>query len=467
MNHILIVDDEAGSRESLKAVFSKKYQVSLAESAEDAMKLLSKNRMDLILLDVLMPNKNGLAFLKDAKERYPNVPVIMISASSAVPPVVQSIRNGAYDYVTKPFDVIELRRLVERALESSSLHRRVEILEGEVSQEFPVHGIIGKSHSFKKALEDARKAAGGDSTVLIYGESGTGKELIARLVHTLSKRNEEPFVAVHCASLPETLMESELFGYEKGAFTNADHQKLGRFDLAGSGTLFFDEVSEMSMATQVKLLRVLQEREYMRVGGSKIIRTDARIVTASTKDLRTEVNAKRFRDDLFYRLSVIPISLPPLRERVEDIPLLTHYFLNYFKQKMLATIRVFDTHAMELLCSYRWPGNIRELRNIIERMLVLHGKKEVITVEDLALEFQNKSDETEIIGFYSPISSSKNRNLKLSEALGLYERQLIENAIKSADGVQIKAAKILGTTRRILKYRMEKLSIHPSDSENS
>lgn len=467
MNHILIVDDEAGSRESLKAVFSKKYQVSLAESAEDAMKLLSKNRADLILLDVLMPNKNGLAFLKDAKERYPNVPVIMISASSAVPPVVQSIRNGAYDYVTKPFDVIELRRLVERALESSSLHRRVEILEDEVSQEFPVHGIIGKSPSFKKALEDARKAAGGDSTVLIYGESGTGKELIARLVHTLSKRNEEPFVAVHGASLPETLMESELFGYEKGAFTNADHQKLGRFDLAGSGTLFFDEVSEMSMSTQVKLLRVLQEREYMRVGGSKIIRTDARIVTASAKDLQAEVNAKHFRDDLFYRLSVIPISLPPLRERVEDIPLLAHYFLNYFKQKMLATIRTFDTHAMELLCSYRWPGNIRELRNIIERMLVLHGKKEVITVEDLALEFQNKSDETEIIGFYSPISSSKNRNLKLSEALGLYERLLIENAIKSADGVQTKAAKILGTTRRILKYRMEKLSIHPSDSENS
>lgn len=464
MNHILIVDDEAGSRESLKAIFSKKYQISLAENAESAMQLLSKNRVDLILLDVLMPNKDGLTFLKDAKNRYPNVPVIMVSASSAVPPVVQAIRNGACDYVTKPFDITELRRLVERALESSVLHRRVEILESEVSQEFPVHGIIGKAPLFKKALEAARKAAEGDSTIVIYGESGTGKELVARLIHTLSKRHNEPFVAVHCASLPETLMESELFGYEKGAFTNADHQKLGRFDLAGSGTLFFDEVSETSLATQVKLLRVLQEREYMRVGGSKIIRTDARIVTASVKDLQAEVDAKRFRDDLFYRLSVIPIQLPPLRDRLEDIPLLTRYFLNYFKQKMPIATHDFDAQAMELLCSYRWPGNIRELRNIIERMLVLHGKKEAISVEDLAPEFQNKGDAPETIGFYSPTPSIKNQNLKLSEALGLYERHLIENAIKEADGVQTKAAKILGTTRRILKYRMEKLSIHPDES---
>ena len=454
MNHILIVDDEFGTRESLKAVFKSTHLVSLAENAEVAMRLLSKNRVDLILLDVLMPNKDGLTCLKDAKERYPNMPIIMISGSDSIRPAVEAIRRGVYDYVTKPFDVPELRRIVDRALENSSQQRRLEILEGETSLEFPVHAIVGEAAAFKKALEDSRKAAASDSTVLICGESGTGKELIARLLHNLSTRYNEPFIAVHCAALPETLMESELFGYEKGAFTSANAQKLGRFDLAGSGTLFFDEVSEMSIVTQAKLLRVLQEREYMGSVGIKTIRTNARIVAASAKDLQTEVDAKRFREDLFYRLSVIPIHLPSLRERREDIPILARYFLNYFKQKISVVTQDFDEKTMQILCSYGWPGNIRELRNIIERILVLYGKNKTIQPEFLPEEFHRCN-----LFYQQPFENIEKQELKLSEAIDQYERQLIENALKESAGIQVRAAEHLGTTRRILNYRMEKHSI--------
>jgi two-component system, NtrC family, response regulator AtoC len=457
MSHILVVDDQIGSRESIKAIFSKTHEVSLTESAEGAMKILSEKRVDIILLDVMMPDKDGLTFLQEAKSIYPDVPVIMVSAAISVKPIVQAIRSGAYDYVTKPFDVDELRRIVERALETFSLYRRVEVLQTEVSQEFPVNGIVGQSPSFMKALADVQSAAASDSTVLIYGESGTGKELIARVLHDLSKRRVDPFIAVHCAALPESLMESELFGYEKGAFTNADKQKLGRFDLAGSGTLFFDEVGEMSLATQVKLLRVLQEREYMRVGGAKVIRTNARIVTATARDLLSEVREKRFRDDLYYRLSVVPIRLPPLRERAEDIPLLAHHFLNYFKQRISVKTKGFEPELMERLSSYSWPGNIRELRNIIERLLVLHGSNEFLKSQFLPEEFGVSSKSQS--GMTNYRSEAGESNFNLEEATNRYEKELIEKALQEAGGVQTQAAELLGTTRRILKYRMEKLGL--------
>ena len=459
MKHILIVDDELGSRESLKAIFSRDFNVSLASNAAEALEILANNKIDLAMLDVIMPDRDGLSLLKEIQNLYPDIPVIMVSASTSVRPVVEAIRAGAYDYVTKPFDVEDVLRLAARALESSSLRRRVEILETEISREYPVHGIVGESPSFAHAIDQVRRAADTDATVLITGESGTGKELVARLLHSLSGRRDEPFVAVHCAALPESLMESELFGHEKGAFTHADKRKLGRFDLAGSGTLFFDEVSEMTQTTQVKLLRVLQERDYMRVGGTQVIRTNARIVTATARDLRIEVGEKRFRDDLFYRLNVVPIRLPPLRERPEDIPLLARHFLGYFKESLSIDTLDFAPETMDRLCRYRWPGNVRELRNLVERVLVLHGRSELIQPEHLPDEIRGTAQST--------MSMPRSVTHSLEDAVNAFERQLVENALRQADGVQTRAAELLGTTRRILKYRMEKLNIEGAVNANS
>ncbi|NCC50448.1 MAG: sigma-54-dependent Fis family transcriptional regulator [Spartobacteria bacterium] len=451
MKHLLIVDDERGTRESLKLIFSKDYTLSLATNAKEAMDILQANRVDLVMLDIMMPDKDGIATLRDIQDIYPDMPVIMVSALTDISKVVEAVRDGAYDYITKPFEIDEVRQTVERALASNALQRRVEVLEKEVADTFPLRRIIGDSPAFRQALADARQAADADATVLICGESGTGKELLARMLHDMSNRRNEPFVAVHCAALPESLMESELFGHEKGAFTSADQRKLGRFDLAGSGTLFFDEVSEMSTTTQVKLLRVLQEREFMRIGGTHIIRTNARIVAAASKDLRREADEGRFRPDLYYRLGVIPITLPPLRERDGDIPLLIQHFLGVFRKSLNTPTRDFTPEAMELMCGYAWPGNIRELRNIVERMLVLHTREEYIRPEFLPAEFHTLRKETT---FHTTAAGTS-----LEHAVNAFERDLVTKALQEANGVQTRAAEILGTTRRILRYRMEKLGI--------
>jgi transcriptional regulator with GAF, ATPase, and Fis domain len=287
--------------------------------------------------------------------------------------------------------------------------------------------------------------------VLITGESGTGKELVARSVHAWSARHDEPFVPVHCAALPESLMESELFGHEKGAFTGADRQKQGRFDMAGAGTLFFDEVGEMSLSTQVKLLRVLQEHEFMRVGGTRVIRTNARIIAATSKDLRAEAAARNFRDDLFYRLSVVPIRLPSLRERQDDIPLLAAHFLDEYRRSLDADTEGIAPETMASLSRYAWPGNVRELRNIVERMLVLHRREKVILPDFLPEEFASRSP--------TPHVPALAAGQTLEDAVRGFERQLIERALRDAKGVQTVAAQLLGTTRRILKYRMEQMNI--------
>lgn len=457
MKRLLIVDDEAGSRESLKQIFGRDFQITPAENAGQALRHLTQTRFDLVILDVMMPDKDGVTLLKEAVEIYPDLAFIMVSASSNVRPVVESIKHGAVDFVTKPFDVAEIRRVVERALENRTLRMQVQALQSEVSLQFPVHGIVGSSPAFTQALEDTRKAAETDATVLICGESGTGKELIARQLHALSNRSAEPFVAVHCGALPETLMESELFGHEKGAFTGADKRRLGRFDLAGSGSLFFDEVSEMPVSTQVKLLRVLQEREFMRLGGAQIVQTNARIIAASNKDLKVEMEEKRFREDLFYRLNVVPIVVPPLRERREDIPLLAEYFLQFFKQTMKVRVSEFSPETMDRLQRYDWPGNVRELRNLIERMLVLHGQQSMLNPDHLPREMQN--------GHASAIPTPKLNGLSLDEMVGDYEREIVRQAIHEAGGVQTRAAELLGTTRRILKYKMDKLNIIAPNGE--
>ena len=450
MKRLLIVDDDLGSRESLRQTFSRLYQVSVAGSASAALALLAERRVDMVLLDVMMPEKDGVTLLRELQNLYPDLPCVMVSASAAVRPVVEAMRAGACDFVIKPFDVEEIRRIVARTLENSALRRRVEVLQNEVAREYPVNDLVGISPAFQRALDETAKAAESDATVLILGESGTGKELIARRLHMLSGRRDEPFVPVHCAALPEALLESELFGHEKGAFTGADTRRQGRFDLAGSGTLFFDEVGEMSLSTQVKLLRVLQEREYMRVGGTQVIRTNARIVTATARNLADEVRDHRFRDDLYYRLNVVPIRLPPLRDRPEDIPLLARHFLGVFRKSMSVGVREFDEKALTLLTQYRWPGNVRELRNIVERVLVLHANREIIGASELP-------DPVGVAA--APARPVPDEGAPLSEAVDAFERRMVVEALRKAGGVQTRAAQLLGTTRRILNYRMQRLGI--------
>jgi DNA-binding NtrC family response regulator len=451
MKRVLVVDDDPGTRESLRRVLENDYTVLLSKSAAEALGILSSSSVDLVLLDVIMPRKDGLTLLRELMELYPDLPVIMISASTDTRPVVEAIQSGAIDFVTKPFDVHELRQLIGRSLEHRRLTKRVQAMESDLSSLYPMEGLIGEAPAFKAALSDARRAAKSDATVLIQGESGTGKEMVARQIHTWSSRNHEPFVAVHCASIPESLIESELFGHEKGAFTNATQQKPGRFDLAGSGTLFLDEVGEMPTTTQVKLLRVLQEMEYMRLGGTRVLHTNARILAATNRDLLSELNTGGFREDLYYRLNVIPIHLPALRERKQDIPLLVEFFLNHFQERLHTEAVSFTPEAMRALCDYPWPGNIRELRNIIERSMVLHSDLPVLDLDFLPVEFQSPARH--------PSSHLGLLKEGLSTSVDQVERQLVLEALHACGGVQTKAAEMLGTTRRILKYKMDKLNI--------
>ncbi len=464
MPKLLIVDDELGSREALRLIFSREYTVYSASTAQEAQAVLSREHVDVILLDVVMPGRTGLDLLRQIHSDQPDLPVIMVSASTAIAPVVEAIRQGAVDFVGKPFDVENIRHVVRRALETRRLHRQVAVLETELSAAFPTQEIVGRSPAFVAAIDQLRQAAASDATVLIQGESGTGKELAARLLHEQSPRRSEPFVAVHCAALPENLLESELFGHEKGAFTNADRQKPGRFELAGSGTLFFDEIGEMSVATQVKLLRVLQEREFMRVGGTRLLRTTARIVAASARDLRREVSEGLFREDLFYRLNVVHVRLPPLRERRDDIPLLLAHFLSRLGPALHAATRGFEAETLRRLCTYAWPGNVRELRNVVERVLVLHGCEPEISALRLPEEFHAEpaciaAAEDEAAVAVCAAVPPPAEGLTLEEAVSAYERQLIADALRQVGGVQTRAAESLGTTRRILRYKMEKLGL--------
>jgi DNA-binding NtrC family response regulator len=449
---MLIVDDDRGSRESLRQVFGRLYHAFLAENAAQALQHLDRHPVDILLLDVMMPEKDGVTLLKEVNDLHPGLPCVMVSASPGVRPVVESMKAGACDFVTKPFDVDDIRRVVARALETSSLRRRVELLEEDVGRAFPANGLIGQAPALLAALADVQRAAESDATVLVTGESGTGKELIARRLHLLSNRRDEPFVPVHCAALPETLMESELFGHERGAFTGADASKPGRFDLAGSGTIFFDEIGELAPAVQAKLLRVLQEREYMRLGGAKVIRTEARVVAATSRNLEEEIRQHRFREDLFYRLNVIPVRLPPLRERPGDVPLLARHFLAEFRQALGLAARDFEAGALELLAGYPWPGNVRELRNIVERVMVLHGRDPLIRPGHLPDTLRQAPP----LPLPPPAGDTP---VNLGAAVADYERRLITEALARSGGVRTQAARRLGTTRRILAYKMRKLGV--------
>ena len=444
MKKILVIDDEEGVRESLKFSLKDKYRIFLASTGKEGIDCIEKENPDLVILDILLPDKNGLEILKEIKKINEDIPVIMLTAVSQVKTAVEAMKLGAIDYITKPYDVDELLILIKNTFKNQKLKQQINILKEEINEEYPVKKIVFRSKCMKEIIDEAKKLSFTDSTVLLLGPTGVGKELIARVIHYSGPRKEEPFVPIHCAAIPETLFESELFGHEKGAFTNAFQRKIGKFELAGKGTIFLDEVSEIPLSMQTKLLRFLEEKKFTRLGGNEIIESEARIISASSKDLKEEVKKGRFRDDLYYRLGVVPIRIPPLCERKEDIPLLVEFYFEYFRKKLGCEAKKISEKAMEVFVNYDWPGNVRELKNIIERILVLKGNKSIIEKEDLPEELFLKE-------------AGKKASLK--EKVEEYERELILDALRKSNWNKSEAARILKTTRRIISYKIKKLNI--------
>jgi two-component system response regulator AtoC len=453
MKGVLIVDDEIGTRESLRMLLKNHYEVFLAKNAEEAFLQIKEHSPDIVLLDIILPDLDGLKVLGKIKQKEPDVIVIMITATRTVKTAVEAMKLGAYDYVTKPFDTEELSLIIRRALSTQALEKEVRYLREEIDKSCGFGNIVGKSKVIEDVFKIVRQIADSRSTVLIMGESGTGKELISRAIHYNSNRRNYPFVTINCAAIPETLIESELFGHEKGAFTNAIEKKLGRFEVAHEGTLFLDEIGELSLATQAKILRFLEEKEFNRVGGSKTIKVDVRLITATNKDLTQLLKKGGFREDLFYRINVVPIIIPPLRERKEDILLLIDHFTKKFNEENKKNVKGVSKEALELMMNYEWPGNVRELENLIERVIAL-TPNEYIQSNELPLSLINIS---KINGLKEYILDGKVPFLKAEEE---FERGIILDALKRTNYVQSHAAEMLGISRRILKYKMDKLGIN-------
>jgi DNA-binding NtrC family response regulator len=449
---LLVVDDEAGVRQALQLVFNKTFRVIEATSAADAVQKATDERPDVALLDIVMPGTDGLEILKQIKGLQPDCQVIMLTALNTARAAFTARGTGAYDYVTKPFDVEELRLKVEHAMEKVEQAREIERLKEEVGRKYGIEHVIGKSPQIIDVFKAVSVVAGKKTTVLITGESGTGKELIARAIHYNSDRRSKPFVVVNCAALPDTLIESELFGYEKGAFTNAAQRKIGRFELAHSGSLFLDEIGELNLSTQAKFLRAIEQETFTRLGGTDEIKVDVRIIAASNRDLETMAKAGEFRPDLFYRLNVVSLYLPPLRQRRDDIPLLLDHFLRLKAQEHSIAPKTLSPETVDFFESYAWPGNIRELENLIERLTIL-TPHDAVTLRDLPASMR-VADQT-AVAKEDVLTGER----ALSDAVDEFERELIVKALQRTGFNQTKAAMLLGTSRRILKYRIEKLKI--------
>jgi DNA-binding NtrC family response regulator len=449
---LLVVDDEAGVRESLRLIFGKDFQIREAKSSEEAVRAVKEEQPDIILLDILMPGSDGLEILKRIKAIDPEGQVIMLTALNTARTAFTAKETGAFDYVTKPFDVDALRLRVEHALEKVQLSRELERLKEEVGRKYGIGNIVGRSKPMLDIFKTVSVVASKKSTVLITGDSGTGKELIARAIHYNSERRAKPFVVVNCAALPDTLIESELFGYEKGAFTNAYQRKVGHFEMAHGGTLFLDEIGEMGLPTQAKLLRAIETETFTRLGGTEESKVDVRVIAASNRDLEKSAKTGEFRPDLFYRLNVVSLHLPPLRERREDVPLLMDHFLRLKAEEHSLSPKTVAPEVVDFFMSYPWPGNVRELENLVERLTIL-SPHETIMLQDLP----------EAVRTQDHASSLKDEVLKgsrpLSEAVDEFEREVIVKALEKTGFNQTKAASLLGTSRRILRYRMEKLKI--------
>lgn len=444
---ILIVDDEEGMRRLLSRVLSREgYETSTVASGAEALRLVANERFDLVVTDIKMPEMDGLELLAELKQYEPSLPIIVITAYGTIENAVQALRSGAYDYIAKPFENDEIKLTVAKAFERERLLAENRYLHAELEGRYDFSGIVGGSPAMQQVYEMASSVAVSNANVLITGESGTGKELLARSIHYSSPRKEKPFVVLNCAALSEGVLESELFGHEKGAFSGALDTRKGRFERADQGTLFIDEVAEMSMAAQVKLLRVIQEHEFERVGGNKTISVDVRIVAATNKKLEDQVKDGKFREDLYYRLNVVNINVPPLRSRREDVEPLSRFFLEKYTAETGKKITDLSPRALSCLLAHDWPGNVRELQNAIERAVVL-SKGTVLTPRDFPQGMQGDDQ----ICLQIPEKGGS-----LTDILEDLERQLIIQTLQREDGSQTRAAETLGIKRTTLRYKMEK-----------
>ena len=440
------MDDERNTREGLQRALQDRYDVLLAEDSQKALQTLESTPIDVMLTDLRMPGVDGMGLLRRAMSLTPPPVCIMMTAYGSIENAVQAMQAGAYHYITKPVNLDELELVIQRALHSRRIETENANLHEQIDQKFGLENLIGESPAMQQVFETIRQVAPSRATVLITGETGTGKELIAKAIHNLSPRKNAAFIAVHAAALPTTLLESELFGHEKGAFTGAVERRIGRFELADGGTLFLDEVGELEPQMQVKLLRVLEERAFERVGGAKTLEVDVRLVAATNKQLKKLVSEGKFRDDLFYRLSVVTVDLPPLRERRDDIPLLVKAFLDEFNHENGKQVRELTPEALNVLLAYDWPGNVRELRNTIEQMVVL-ARSERLTVRDVPAAIRGGAD----LGKINVVRTG----MTVEDA----ERQLIMQALKEMGGNRTKAAQKIGISRRTLHRKLKEFGL--------
>ena len=443
---VLVVDDEAPVRESLETLLEDLFVVLNAENGEMAMKSLGESEVDLIILDVMMPGMGGMATLDTIMKLADPPEVIMLSATDSARLGVQAIKNGAFDYIAKPFDSTELLKVVEKALEKRRLQREVNYLRSEVVKLSGFSNVIGNSRGMQEVFRIVQQICKTDSNVLITGESGTGKELIARIIHSKGQRSSGSFVSVNCAAIPQELLESEFFGHERGSFTGAHERRIGKFELAKDGIMFLDEISTLRQDLQAKLLRVLQEREFTRVGGSQSIRVNAQIISATNQDLRELISERKFREDLYYRLNVLPVHLPPLRERKSDIPLLVRHFFGKIAYRLNRKVSDVTPEAMEVFKTYHWPGNIREMENLLERLVAFSADNNAIDVHDLP----NELVFPEPNGHGGIVASSKG----LLEARDRFEKMYILSALRKSGWNQSEAARVLGIHRNTLIKKM-------------
>ena len=447
---ILIIDDEAAQRDVLTGYLKKKgYKILSASSGKEGIETANTNQVDIIFSDYKMPDITGLAVLEQVKKTNPEISFVIVTAYGTVENAVKAMRLGAYDYLSKPIDLDELDLMIGRIIENKNLKSENELLKNQLQEKHKITSIVSQSPKMEEVLSVASRVADSKASVLITGENGTGKEVLAKSIHYLSGRKDKPFIAINIPALSENLLESELFGHEKGSFTGADKMKKGRFELADGGTLFLDEVGDIPSAIQVKLLRVLQEHQFERVGGTEVIESDVRIIAATNQDLAKKIKEGTFREDLFYRLNVVSINIPPLRERKDDIlPLIENFLEKYSKENNREKLE-FSKEAMDLLMKYNFPGNVRELENIVERAVVL-TRGSVITVDDLPMNIKGFKEEKSLI----PTGEGT-----LTEQVETLEKKLIFDALQKSEGNQTKAGKLLGLTERNLRYKLKKYNI--------